>query len=247
MGKSTFEGGEPSAPGEQTLVRRRNAGTFWQDAIPWSLVVEVTAAGINLDRLAVREEKMTAMCYRSMLLLLITSGMVAACTPTIVRDCYDADWYSIGVRDGLAGVPGDILEVYRSTCGEVDMAPDPEAYENGRREGLRIFCTDANGFRTGRARKVYHHVCPPELEKEFLAGRARGLRLQGCAAEIYVFEQYLTSLEEALKQREQRLATLPFPAMERVRLQQEIDNLKPLYQQAVEELDVVESRCLEAM
>ena len=182
-----------------------------------------------------------------MLLLLIAAGLVTACTQTSVRDCYDADWYSIGVRDGLAGVPGDILEVYRNNCGDADLAPDREAYENGRREGLLVFCTDANGFRTGRARKVYHHVCPPELENEFLTGRARGLRLQGCAAEIYVSEQHVTSLEEALKQREQRLADLPFPAVERVRLQEEIDNLEVLYKQAVEELDIVETRCLEAM
>ncbi len=214
---------------------------------PLPAVVGVTAADPNMERPAARLEKATDMHYRSILLLLLAAGSVTACTQANVRDCYDADWYSIGVRDGLAGVPGDIFEVYRDTCVNEDLAPDREAYEHGRLEGLRVFCTDASGFRTGRGQKVYHHVCPPELEKEFLTGRARGKRLQGCAAEIYVLEQHLTSLEEALKQREQRMDTLPFPARERVRLQQEIDNLEPLYQQAVEELDIVETRCLETM
>ena len=187
------------------------------------------------------------MRLRSFVLLLLTAGAISACAQKSVRDCYDADWYSIGVRDGLAGVPSDIFEVYRNTCGDADLAPDRAAYENGRLEGLRVFCTDASGFKTGRGRKIYHNVCPPGLEKEFLAGRARGLRLQGCAAEIYVLEQHLTSLEEALKQREQRLATLPYPAVERVRLQEEIHNLEPLQRQAVEALDIVETRCLENM
>lgn len=210
------------------------------------MVVAITS-GINMERPAAKVEKTTDMPYRSILLLLFAVGSIIACTQASIRDCHHADWFGIGLRDGLAGVPDDIFEVYRNTCGEVDLVPDREAYENGRREGLGVFCTDASGFRTGRANKVYHHVCPPALEKEFLTGRARGLRLQGCAAEIYVFEQHLTSLEEALKRREQRLEGLPSPAVERVRLQQEINDLEPLYQQAVEELDIVESRCLEAM
>lgn len=213
----------------------------------WPVTVGLTAADISLEGPAARVEKTTDMRYRSMLLLLVAVGSIIACAQATVRDCHDADWFGIGLRDGLAGVPGDIFEVYRNTCGDAELAPDREAYENGRLEGLGVFCTDASGFRTGRASKVYHHVCPPELEKEFLTGRARGMRLQGCAAEIYVFEQHLTSLEEALKQREERLEALPFPAVERVRLQQEIDNLEILYQQAVEELDIVESRCLETM
>ena len=173
--------------------------------------------------------------------------MVSACAQATVRDCHEADWFSLGLRDGLAGAPSDVFEVYRNSCGDADVTPDREAYANGRIEGLLVFCTDANGFRIGRANKIYHYVCPPELEKTFLAGRARGLRLSGCAAKIYVFEEHITSLEQALRHREQQMAALPVPAAERARLQREIDTLETLFQQAAAELGTVENRCLEAM
>jgi hypothetical protein len=185
------------------------------------------------------------MRFRLILLLLVVTGSLTACARADVRDCHHADWFGIGQRDGLAGVPIEIFESYLTACRDPGPVPDREAYANGRRDGLRTYCTDRNGFKVGRGNGVYHHVCPPALEWAFLAGRARGMRLEGCRARIYVFDEHLASLEQALKRRERRLTAPSASAAEQARLKQEIDALETRYQQAAEELATVESRCLE--
>lgn len=207
----------------------------------------LAAGGIPWGMAAATVGKKTGMRFRQILLLFFVAASASACAQATVRDCREADWFSLGLRDGLAGAPSDVFEAYRHSCSDADVTPDREAYHKGRVEGLLLFCTDANGFRTGRANKIYHHVCPPGLEKTFLTGRARGLRLSGCAAKIYVFEEHITSLEQALLRRERQMEALPFPAGERARLQREIDTLETLFQQAAAELGTVENRCLEAM
>ena len=182
---------------------------------------------------------------KSMLLMLVVAGLIQACAQTTVRDCRTADWFGIGQRDGLAGAPETIFDSYRAACREAGIVPDREAYENGRQEGLQAYCTDARGFEVGRGRGVYHHVCPPELEKRFLAGRARGMRLAGCQAEIYVFDEHLASLEHALKSREADLANPQTSPATQVRLRREIEELEALYRRVGDELAAVELRCME--
>lgn len=185
------------------------------------------------------------MRLRSILLLLVLAGSISACAQSTLRDCYSTDWFSLGQRDGLVGAPADVFETYRNTCREAEVAPDREAYENGRQEGLRYYCTDPNGFRVGRNSGIYHHVCPPELEKDFLTGRARGMRLEGCRAGTYVFDLHLTSLERALKSRERTLDGPQIPPETQAQLRREIKELESIYRKARDEQALLEHRCLE--
>ena len=154
------------------------------------------------------------------------------------------DWFGLGHRDGRVGAPLLVFETYLAACRDAEVVPDRNAYENGRRYGLELYCTDESGFRTGRSGRVYHHVCPPALEQAYLAGRARGMRLHGCAAEVFVFEQHLTSLERTLKAREQALAQAQTPPAAQARLRREIAEWETFYQQAQEEMEAVERRCM---
>ena len=185
------------------------------------------------------------MPLRLLLLLIGVAGLTAACAQTAVRDCQRADWFYVGQRDGIVGAPIEIFANYDAVCRKADIKADRVAYENGHQAGIQIYCTDANGFRVGRNNMTYHRVCPPDLEKAFLTGRARGLQLSGCPAQIYVFEEHLASTEQRLKRREQRLTSPSVPKAEMDRLQQEIDALEALYQQTAAELDDVENHCLE--
>ncbi|MBL0713833.1 MAG: DUF2799 domain-containing protein, partial [Desulfosarcina sp.] len=134
---------------------------------------------------------------------------------------------------------------YRAACRDQDVGPDREAYEIGRQDELKTYCTDTNGFTVGRANSVYHHVCPPDLEKSFLAGRARGQGLWGCQAQVYVLEKHLTSLEQALNIREQAIEAPAVTREERARLQREIGELEAIYRDAVQDLTVVERHCMQ--
>lgn len=185
------------------------------------------------------------MHLRSIIMLLVFTGSISACARTNVRDCLTTDWFSLGQRDGMVGAPVEVFETYRAACREAEIAPDRDAYVKGRQDGLRYYCTDPNGFRIGRNHRPYHHVCPPELEKAFLTGRARGLRLEGCRAETYVFDQHLTSLERALKSREQALEDPQTPPATQSRLNREIKKLEAAYRRAGDEMSLMEQRCLE--
>lgn len=187
------------------------------------------------------------MSPRFWVLLMGVAGLTTACAQTAIRDCQTADWFYVGQRDGIVGAPIDVFENYHAVCREAGIESDRLAYENGHQAGLEIYCTDKTGFHVGRNNITYHRVCPLELEKAFLTGRARGLRLSGCPAKIYVFEEHLASLEQRLKRREQRLAIPSVSPADRARLQQEIDSLEALYQQTAAELDEVENHCLEGL
>jgi hypothetical protein len=179
-----------------------------------------------------------------LLLLCIAAGLLAGCGHAAVGDCAKADWYAIGQRDGRAGYPEDRWTDYQHACRGKSPAPDRETYEDGRREGLREYCTDANGFRIGRGMSDYGYVCPPDLEKTFLAGRARGMSLKGCPAEIYVYDEHIDSLEKALKAREQAIAQPDTPPARQTRLRREISELEAARREAIEALTKIERRCM---
>lgn len=187
------------------------------------------------------------MTIRFFLLLIGIVVITAACAHTPTQDCQTTDWFHIGQRDGLVGAPADVFEKYHDVCREVGFAPDRKAYTEGHRQGLQYYCTDENGFQTGRHNRPYHHVCPPELEKAFLAGRARGLRLSGCRATIYVFDEHIASLNQAVKRLENRQASPSLSTAEKDRMQREIENLEALYQQTAAEQEDAEIRCLEGL
>lgn len=180
------------------------------------------------------------------ILILLAAGLLAGCAPALVGDCTSTDWYALGFRDGQAGRTSARWDAYRSACADHDQTADRESYLRGRREGLREYCTDANGFRIGRGRSSYAYVCPPELETTFLAGRARGMELRGCQAEIYVLDEHINSLELALQSREDALRApdTPPPAT-RTRLQNEIADLEALRRRALTTQTAVERRCIE--
>ncbi len=171
-------------------------------------------------------------------------GSFAACAHSPIEDCQTTEWFSLGHRDGRVGAPVSVFESYRAACRDADTPPDREAYEAGRREGLKIYCTDGNGFQVGRSGRVYHHVCPLDTEKNFLAGRARGMRLAGCRAELYVFDQHLATVERELASRRQALEATTLPVENRARLRREIENLNVIYKRTMGEMDDVEIRCL---
>ena len=183
----------------------------------------------------------------SLLLLVALAGALAACAHSSIEDCYTTDWFGLGHRDGRIGAPLSVFETYLAACRDAETVPDRAAYENGRRYGLELYCTDENGFRVGRSRRAYHHVCPPEWERAYLAGHARGMRLHGCAAEVFVFEHHLTSLERALKTREQALARPQTAPETQARLRLEIEELKSRYNQAVKEMEAADRRCLDQL
>ena len=91
-----------------------------------------------------------------------------------LAECKATDWERFGVNDGRLGVPaGDRTETFRD-CADVGHSVDLAAYQAGRDEGLKEYCTAENGYRLGYENRRYLRVCPANLEPDFVQGYRLG-------------------------------------------------------------------------
>ena len=121
-------------------------------------------------------------------LFLSITGLLSACATLSKNECLQADWFEIGRRDGIVGKPRAVFQEHIEACLEHGVRANREAYYAGREEGLRFYCAEDNGFNLGRRGVRYRHVCPANLESDFLTGYNRGL-------EIHRFEKKVAALE----------------------------------------------------
>jgi ribosome modulation factor len=116
---------------------------------------------------------------RRLLVALIFSlsvAMLSGCATMSKEECINANWRSLGYSDGARGVHYSYLDKRREACGEYAVVPDNDAYMSGWNEGIRGFCTSDRGYRYGVAGKAYNHICPADVEADFLTGWRQGIR-----------------------------------------------------------------------
>ncbi|HXH64070.1 MAG TPA: DUF2799 domain-containing protein [Mariprofundaceae bacterium] len=109
------------------------------------------------------------------LVLLWLTGALAGCASMSKKDCENADWHAIGYNDGARGIPAGHLNVYSQRCAEYKIAPDVNAYQTGWGEGIRNYCTSANGYNAGAAGYAYNNICPADVAPAYLEGYRQGL------------------------------------------------------------------------
>src|SRR5690606_33693398 len=145
----------------------------------------------------------TAALHRCLLacLALVSLGLASCATPLSKTECMAMDWRTIGYEDGAAGHPGSRISVHRRACGEHGVAPDFDAYQAGRSEGLVEFCTAANGYRIGVAGGEYADVCPVDREDDFLRAFSEG-------RELYALRERVRSSDSQLGARRRELERL---------------------------------------
>lgn len=124
----------------------------------------------------------------------------AGCATITREECRAEDWATIGKRDGAEGHPPSRLESHARTCSNFNIAPDPVTYQQGWDEGVLLWCTPENGFRTGRENRGYHGLCPAAVAGPFLEGRAIGGRLGVAERRVAAAEN---TLREGERQRDQ--------------------------------------------
>lgn len=111
--------------------------------------------------------------------LLLLAGLSAAgcTTPTVeerARACQAIEWSTYGRNDGLLGVASSERDEKFADCAALGYPADLHAYQAGRADGLKSYCTVENGYDAGYADRRYRDVCPPELESSFLQGYEQG-------------------------------------------------------------------------
>lgn len=134
-------------------------------------------------------------------LALACLGLVSCSSTPSKTACAAMDWRTVGYEDGAAGYPASRIGAHRRACGEHGVAPDFDAYQAGRAEGLGEYCTAANGYRVGASGSQYANVCPVEREADFVRAYSEGHGL-------YVLRSRVASTGSQLSARRNELARL---------------------------------------
>jgi transposase-like protein len=115
-------------------------------------------------------------------LIVLLGLVVSGCASMNEDECRVADWRAIGYEDGVRGVAASHIGERREACAEHGIAPDFAAYQKGRDEGLREYCTPASGYRLGRKGQSLSAVCPADLRADFRDAYKSGREIHQAAA-----------------------------------------------------------------
>jgi hypothetical protein len=100
---------------------------------------------------------------------ILAAAAVAGCASAAPKSaCAEADWGELGERDGLFGEAESKFNERVAACG-FNPSRSVDAYQAGRRKGLKSFCTPEGGFQAGNEGRAYHGVCDSDSEPAFLA------------------------------------------------------------------------------
>ena len=133
------------------------------------------------------------------MILIILSA--AGCATMDKNECLVADWRLIGFQDGAQGKSAATIGTYRKDCADYHVAPDLDAYQAGRSEGLLQYCAPANGYRLGTAGRAYNAVCPAGTERAFRAAYNTG-------RDIYQARTRVNSTHSLINRKQQAIQSL---------------------------------------
>jgi len=107
---------------------------------------------------------------------------LATCAELSQEVCEEGDWLAIGQRDGSRGRSAGFVERHVESCGRFEIAVDAAAWEQGRQQGLRVFCTPESQYQAGRDGRPFNAICAaenlPEHREAYNRGRAYFLLTQ---------------------------------------------------------------------
>lgn len=130
---------------------------------------------------------------------------IGGCASMSADECAMSDWHTIGYEDGSMGYAGDRLGNHRKACAKHGVAPDFEAYQAGRRDGLRQFCQPSRGFNVGASGARYNGVCPSDLEPDFVDAFNSGHKLYKLRSNVNAANSQIAAREADLERAHERL------------------------------------------
>ncbi|MBX2856827.1 MAG: DUF2799 domain-containing protein [Rhodobacteraceae bacterium] len=108
-------------------------------------------------------------------LALSAALLASGCATLSPSECRVTDWRELGAEDGSRGQPANHVAAHQKACAQSGAKPDIAAYEAGRQEGLKLYCTPKGVYNAARAGRPYRGACPsitPELQTALDRGQA---------------------------------------------------------------------------
>jgi hypothetical protein len=133
------------------------------------------------------------------ILIIALAVIMSGCASMNADQCAMSDWHAVGYEDGSRGYTSDRFGQYRKACAKHSVAPDFQAYQVGRKEGLVEYCQPSRGFNLGAAGGRYNGVCDVAMEEEFLDAYRVG-------SQLYTLRSNVNRVNGAITSREQRIA-----------------------------------------
>lgn len=89
--------------------------------------------------------------------------LLSSCATLTKEECMVGNWQTIGYNDGVAGYYSDRLASHTKACAKASVAPDYQAWERGRQQGLKQYCTVSNAYNIGKRGRTLNSVCPAAM------------------------------------------------------------------------------------
>ena len=129
------------------------------------------------------------------LLALLALG---GCATLTADQCKIADWRALGVEDGALGHRESRFLDYSKDCAGAGVTPDRTAWQAGRAEGLRQFCTPRGAYSAGVDGRPFRGRCSPELAEQ-LAALEKGQTFHAITDEIDFLRSEIRELNQEIR------------------------------------------------
>ena len=123
---------------------------------------------------------------------------LSGCATLTADQCKVADWRALGVEDGALGY-GEIRFLdYAKDCASADITPDRVAWEAGRAEGLKQFCTPEGAYSAGADGRPFRGRCSPETSEQ-MAALEKGRTFHAITDEIGFIRVQILELNQEIR------------------------------------------------
>lgn len=108
-------------------------------------------------------------------LLLTACATTGSHSTKVSIDCQAPNWQQAGISDGKNGRYPYEISRYSKQCPSLTISTeDRAAWESGRQEGLKTYCTKAYAYELGQRGYSMNQVCPEEGLLEIQQSHALG-------------------------------------------------------------------------
>lgn len=128
----------------------------------------------------------------------LTALLLLGCASVSEEECRVGDWRGIGFSDGAAGRSPDYIDNHRKACAKVGVAPDLAAWQAGRSQGLKQYCSPQNAYETGRKGQEIGPYCSAAQVSSMQKAHEFGLKYNELGHEIALMEAEYRDLRRDL-------------------------------------------------
>lgn len=124
---------------------------------------------------------------------------ITSCATLSKQECLQGNWQAIGYKDGTAGRYPTYISNHQKACAKANIIANQPLWEQGRKQGLKQYCTQPNAFQLGTRGINLNKVCPANVTAKLQSINQTGLNQFKIANTIKKDEQKIKDYQSQLK------------------------------------------------